>query len=182
MSSPTPPDDDDLVPISVRLGEVVPPDDPEDWTRPLTWVAATGMLAAPLAAAAWFWLAPPNTTSAPAAGTWIVAGALAAGAVITGATQRGVMRALTGTLAAGLFAALVTVVVGAAASGARQVAEASPTVAHALGAALGGVAGAGAAALLAAAVAARGRLLRVALPAACGIGVAAVVVPLLFGR
>ena len=38
--------DEDLVPVSVRLGEVVPPEDPEDWTRPLTWVAALGMLAA----------------------------------------------------------------------------------------------------------------------------------------
>ena len=46
--------DDDLVPISVRLGEVVPPEDPEDWTRPLTWVAAFGMLAGPLIALAWF--------------------------------------------------------------------------------------------------------------------------------
>ena len=36
-----------LVPVSVRLGNVVPPEDPEDWTQPLTWVAAAGMLAAP---------------------------------------------------------------------------------------------------------------------------------------
>jgi hypothetical protein len=35
-------DDDDSVPISVRLGTVVPPEDPEDWTRPLTWMAAPG--------------------------------------------------------------------------------------------------------------------------------------------
>jgi cysteinyl-tRNA synthetase len=36
--------DDDLVPVSVQLGNVVPPEDPEDWTRPLTWAAAAGML------------------------------------------------------------------------------------------------------------------------------------------
>ena len=51
--------DDELVPVSVRLGNVVPPEDPEDWTQPLTWVAAAGMLAAPLVALLWFWLFPP---------------------------------------------------------------------------------------------------------------------------
>ena len=59
--------DDDLVPVSVRLGEVVPPEDPEDWTRPLTWVVALGMLAGPAVAFAWFALAPP-TSGAPDAG------------------------------------------------------------------------------------------------------------------
>ena len=44
--------DDDVVPVSVRLGEVVPPEDPEDWTRPLTWVAAGGMLVGPIVALA----------------------------------------------------------------------------------------------------------------------------------
>ena len=51
VAEPIPEDDDD-VPVSVRLGTVVPPEDPEDWTRPLTWVAAVGMLAAPAVAAA----------------------------------------------------------------------------------------------------------------------------------
>ena len=57
------PTDDDLVPVSVRLGEVVPPDDPEDWTRPLTWVAAIGMLAAPAVALAWYAVAPPDDST-----------------------------------------------------------------------------------------------------------------------
>ena len=56
--------DDDLVPVSVRLGEVVPPEDPEDWTRPLTWVAAFGMLAGPIVALAWFLVAPPEDAAA----------------------------------------------------------------------------------------------------------------------
>ena len=45
--------EEEEVPVSVRLGGVVPPEDPEDWSRPLTWVAAIGMLAGPLAAVAW---------------------------------------------------------------------------------------------------------------------------------
>ena len=70
--------DDDLVPVSVRLGAVVPPEDPEDWTRPLTWVAALGMLAAPIVAVAWFVIAPP-TGRARRPGDHLVAAALAGG-------------------------------------------------------------------------------------------------------
>ena len=80
--------DDELVPVSVRLGNVVPPEDPEDWTQPLTWIAAAGMLAAPLVALLWFWLFPLADTSAYATmpGTIILAATVAAGGVLTGAT------------------------------------------------------------------------------------------------
>ena len=94
--------DDELVPISVRLGQVVPPEDPEDWTQPLTWVAAAGMLAAPLVALLWFWLFPPADADALTLGTILVATALALGGVLTGATQQGGLRASTATVAAGL--------------------------------------------------------------------------------
>ena len=56
--------DDDLVPVSVRLGAVVPPEDPEDWTRPLTWVAALGMLAGPIVTFGWFLFARPTSAEA----------------------------------------------------------------------------------------------------------------------
>ena len=65
--------DDDLVPVSVRLGAVVPPEDPEDWTRPLTWVAALGMLAGPITALAWFVIAPPGESHPALPATYVVA-------------------------------------------------------------------------------------------------------------
>jgi hypothetical protein len=133
--------DDDLVPISVRLGEVVPPEDPEDWTRPLTWVAALGMLAAPLATLAWFLVGPPLQGELALPATHAVGGALAAGAAATGATQQGAARAGTATLGAGLFAALVVIIIGVAMAGERQVGVASPTLAHAFAAAAGGLGG-----------------------------------------
>lgn len=147
--------DDDLVPISVRLGEVVPPEDPEDWTRPLTWVVAVGMLLAPLAALAWFLVAAPTTADAPLPGTLLVASLLAVGAAVAGATQLSVARAWTTTLGAGLFAALVLVILGVVMAGERQVGAASPTLGHAFAAAVGGLAGAAVAALAAALVAGR---------------------------
>ena len=55
--------DFDNTPASVRLGEVVPPEDPEDWGRPLTWVVAAGMLVAPAVGAAWFATAGPTEPS-----------------------------------------------------------------------------------------------------------------------
>ena len=132
-------DDDELVPVSVRLGTVVPPEDPEDWTRPLTWVAAAGMLAAPLVALLWFWLFPPAETSAytTSPGTILVASAVALGGVLTGATQQGGLRASTATVAAGLFAGLATVIVGLLLAGERQIDAASPTLAQAFGASAG---------------------------------------------
>jgi hypothetical protein len=149
----TDPADDDLVPVSVRLGAVVPPEDPEDWTRPLTWVAALGMLAAPLAALAWFAIAPPAQSQQALPPTYLVAALLAAGAAATGATQQGIARAATATLGAALFASLVVVILGAVMAGERQLDAASPTLAHAFAASLGGVAGSAAGSVVAGAVA-----------------------------
>ncbi len=142
--------DDDLVPISVRLGSVVPPEDPEDWTRPLTWVAAFGMLAGPIVTLLWFVAAPPTQSHVALPATFLVAISLAAGAAATGATQLGMARAATGTLGAGLFGALAIVILGVAMAGERQIDVASPTLAHAVAAAIGGVTGALGAAVVAA--------------------------------
>lgn len=140
--------DDDLVPVSVRLGAVVPPEDPEDWTRPLTWVAAAGMLAAPIATLAWFIVAPPTQSVQALPATYLVGAALVGGSAATGATQQGRVRASTATLGAGLFGALAVVMVGVLMAGERQVGAASPTLAQAFGAAVGGLAGALGAALV----------------------------------
>ena len=146
----TPPagDDAEEVPVSVRLGAVVPPEDPEDWSRPLTWVAAIGMLAGPLAAVAWILLARPIDTSALLPGVLVVAVALVAGAVLTGSTQIGRSWAFAGTLGAGLFGALLTVVAGTVLGGERQ-AAASPALALSFAGAVAGAAGALAAAIAA---------------------------------
>ena len=171
---------DDLVPVSVRLGEVVPPDDPEDWTRPLTWVAAIGMLTGPIVALAWFLTAPPKDAAAAVLPTYLVATSLAAGAAVTGATQVGAARAFTATLGAGLFAALVVIILGVVMAGERQVGSASPTLAHAFAAAAAGVAGTADAAILAAAVARlRSRLARVLPSVLSGIVVAGILVAVL---
>ncbi len=85
--------DDDLVPVSVRLGAVVPPEDPEDWTRPLTWVAALGMLAGPITALAWFVISPPGESHPALPATYVVAALMTGGAAATGATQQGRARA-----------------------------------------------------------------------------------------
>jgi hypothetical protein len=164
---------DDLVPASVRLGDVVPPEDPEDWTRPLTWVAALGMLAGPLAALAWFVVAPPAAGVQALPATYLVAASLACGAAATGATQLTVARDWTATLGAGLFGALAVIILGVVTAGERQLGIASPTVAHAFAAAMAGLAGAASAALVAAAVARlRSRLVR-AIPAlVAGVAVA----------
>jgi hypothetical protein len=173
--------EDDLVPVSVRLGEVVPPEDPEDWTKPLTWVAAVGMLMGPLVALAWFVVAPPSGTDLTV-GTWLLAAALAAGAVLTGSTQLGALRAWTATVAAALFAALVVVLLGVVLAGERQVGAASPTLAHGFGAAVAGLVGSLAASPLAAALAQVGdRRRRLLLPGAVGSGVAILVIRLLNG-
>jgi len=145
--------DDDLVPISVRLGQVVPPEDPEDWTRPLTWVAALGMLAGPIVALCWFVVGPPADAARAQPATYLVSVALMAGAAATGATQVGAARAGTATLGAGLFGALVLIVLGVVTAGERQVGAASPTLAHGFVSAVSGLAGAAAAAVIAAMVA-----------------------------
>lgn len=160
--------DDDLVPVSVRLGEVVPPEDPEDWTRPLTWVAAAGMLAGPLVAMAWFVISPPSDGS-PILWTVLVAVALAGGAALTGATQQGTARAFTATLGAGLFGSLLVVVLGVVFAGERAAGSSPPATAQAISAVIGGLAGTAAAAIAAALVAGRSRPVRYALPLAVGV-------------
>lgn len=171
----------DLVPVSVRLGNVVPPEDPEDWTRPLTWIAAAGMLAAPLVAFGWFALGPPGSADAPVAASWVVAATLALGAAVTGATQMGPVRAFAGTAGSGLFAALATVALGVVMAGERPVGVASPTLAHAFVASVAGVAGTTAASTLAPAFARhRSRLWRAVAPGALGVVISALVVQILF--
>lgn len=135
--------DDDL-PVSVRLGEVVPPEDPEDWTRPLTWAVALGLVAPAVLAAGWLWLAPPSSPPELTAVALGVAAAVGGGAGLAGATQRGWMRAGAGTLVAALFGSLATVIVTAGAgAGARD---------HVLLGILGGAIGAAGAALVLAAL------------------------------
>lgn len=178
MTSTTPPEED-ATPVSVRLGAVVPPEDPEDWTRPLTWVAAAGMLAAPAFAALWFLAAAPSGAERAVPATFVLAALLAAGAAATGATQLGSGRAAAATLGAALFAALVVVLLGAALGGGGQPGVASPTLAHAFAAALAGVAGAVAGSLVAAAVARRSRRpVRFVLAATPATGVAVAVLAL----
>jgi hypothetical protein len=144
--------DDDLVPISVRLGEVVPPEDPEDWTRPLTWVAAAGMLVAPALALTWFLVARPGAVE-PQPMTWVLAAALIIGSALTGASQASPTWAFAGTLGSGLFGALATVLIGLMLAGGRQVGVASPSLAHAFVASVWGLGGAVVASVIGAALA-----------------------------
>jgi hypothetical protein len=176
-----PPPEEDLVPVSVRLGNVVPPEDPEDWTRPLTWAAAAGMLFGPAVAIGWFVLwAPDRLSMLP--GSFLLAAATAAGAALAGSTQQGTLRAVTGTIAAALFAALAVVITGALTSPARQAIEAAPTLGQGFGSALAGFGGAMAAAGLAGGLAhLRSRIARALAPAAVAVGVAILLVPLIYG-
>lgn len=161
------------VPPSIQLGQVVPPDDPEDWRRPLTWMMAAGMLAAPVLAAAWFVMAPPTDPHAAIPATSAVAAAVAAGASVTGASQRGGRRALLATIGAGLFAALGVVVVGATLASGTSLASAAV-------AAAAGVGGTLASASLAVLVARAGRLRRSLSPALAGGVTAALLTELVF--
>lgn len=166
-------DDDESIPISIRLGTVVPPEDPEDWTQPLTWVAAVGMLAGPIVALLWFLIAPPEFGDRLLPGTVLLAAAIVVGGLITGVTQIGPARVFAGTLGAALFAALVVVIIGAALAGERQVGSASPTLSHAFVASVGGLAGTLVAAFVAPALAgigAWGR--RILIPGVVGVAVA----------
>ena len=153
-----PPDDR---PVSVRLGEVIPPDDPEDWRRPLTWVAALGMLAAPLVAVSWFVLAPPREASGTYPGTWLLSASVVGGAVVTSLTQRGRWRTFAGAVGAALFAALATIAVAAAVApgGTRT---AAPELSQAAIGSAAGLTGALAAAPLMALLAARRSRVRLA--------------------
>lgn len=173
------PTGDDLVPVGVRLGEVVPPEDPEDWTRPLTWVAALGMLLGPIVTLAWFLVGPPRDGTSAVVATFVVAAALAAGAATTGATQSGALPAFAATLGSGLFGALVVVLLGLVMAGERQVGAASPTLAHAFAAAVGGAAGALDGAIVAAVTDRLRSPVRFIPPLVSGIVLAAAVVALL---
>ena len=182
MTEPGGPEPDDLVPVSVRLGTVVPPEDPEDWTRPLTWVAALGMLLAPAVALGWYAVAPPVESARALPGTWAVAITIAVGAAAAGGTQLGRLRAIAGTLGAALLAAVLVVGAGAVTAGGRQVLAASPTLAHSVAATIAGLAGALAAA--AAGGLAAGRLKRTGrglLAGVVGALVTVLVLPRLFG-
>jgi hypothetical protein len=182
VTEPPAQDIDNLVPVSVRLGTVVPPEDPEDWTRPLTWVAAIGMLAAPAVALSWYLLAAPLDSARPLPGTWAVALTLVTGAAAAGGTQIGRLRAITGTLGAALLGGLLVVAVGAASAGERQLGSASPTLAHAVAASLAGLAGALPAAALAGLVAGSwSRPRRAVVAAGLGALVTLAVLPGLFG-
>jgi hypothetical protein len=173
--------EDDLVPVSVRLGNVVPPEDPEDWTRPLTWTAAAGMLLGPAVALLWFAVWTPDRL-AILPGSFVLAAVTAAGATLTGSTQQGTLRAVAATVAAALFAALAEIIVGALTTPARQAVEASPTLGQAFGGAAAGFGGAVAAAGLAGALAhVRSRSARMLAPAAVAVGVAILLVPVIFG-
>lgn len=165
--------DSSPVPPSVRLGQVVPPEDPEDWRRPLTWVVAAGMLAAPALAAAWFIVALPTDPYAAIPGTAVLAAAAAGGAAVTGASQRGAWRAVLGTLGAGLFSALALVAVGTTlADGAA--------LGTAVTAALAGSGGCLGAAALAGLLASAGRARRYVSPAVAGGFAAVLLTELLF--
>ncbi len=178
-SSPEP-EEDDSVPISVRLGTVVPPEDPEDWTQPLTWVAALGMLLGPIVAILWFALAPPSSAAGLPPVTIAIAAAIVVGGVTTGVTQIGSVRVFAGTLGAALFGTLVVIIIGAAMAAERQVGSASPTLAHAF---VGGVAGLGGALVASlvgpALVRLRSRPWRMLVPAVLGTAVAVAVARLL---
>jgi hypothetical protein len=163
----------DNVPPSVRLGEVVPPEDPEDWGRPLTWVVAAGMLVAPVVGAGWFLAAAPTDPTTALTGTSALAAVLAGGAATTGATQRGLRRAGFTTIGAGLFGALGLVVAGSVVADGASLGVAT---AAAVGGGLGTVPAAGLAALLADA----GRARRFLSPALAGAATAVIAVQSLF--
>jgi hypothetical protein len=139
------------------------------------------MLLAPLVALVWFALWHPSTSDAPLPGTWLLAAAVVVGAVLTGATQIGPSRAFAGTLGAGLLGSLLTVIVGAATAGQREIGIASPSVTHAFFGVVAGLAGVLAAATLMPALAGLTvRWRRILAPGAIGVAVAALVVKLLF--
>lgn len=165
--------DESPVPVSVQLGEVVPPEDPEDWGRPLTWIVAAGMLVAPLVAAAWFVAAPPGPPETVVGGIAVVAALLAVGAAATGATQRGARRALFATIGAGLFGALGLVVVG-------TVLVEGTALGVATLAAVAGMVGTVAAGILASLLADAGRVRRFVSPALAGAATAVLAAQLLF--
>jgi hypothetical protein len=172
---------DDLVPVSVRLGTVVPPEDPEDWRRPLTWLAATGMLLAPALALFMLAIWSPTASGRPAPATWLIAGALVIGGVLTGSTQQRPGWAAAATLGSALFAALLLVLFVAAVSPvALRTGTFSAQVAQTISGSAAGLGGALAAAtLMPAFTRMPSRLRRGLAPAAIGVAVSAIIVRLL---
>ena len=163
-------------PPSVELGTVIPPEDPEDWHRPLTWQIAAGMLAAPLAGLAWFVGSPPTSIDTPAVWTYAVAAILAAGAALVGSTQRGALRTTLATIGTGLFEALGLVLVASLVGGeARSVEIAAPGIAQGLAAAVAGLGGVLAAASLGALLANRATPVRRFASPALGGAITAVI-------
>ena len=177
---PTPEGGEDLVPVSVRLGTVVPPEDPEDWRRPLTWVAAAGMLLAPALALLLLALGPSPQSARPAPATWLIAGALVIGGVLTGTTQQRPMWAAAATLGSALFGALLIVLYAVAVSPEVRAGAFSPALAQAISGSVAGLGGALVAATLMPAFSRMpSRLRRGLAPAAIGIAVSAILVRLL---
>ena len=171
---------EESVPISVRLGTVVPAEDPEDWRRPLTWVAAAGMLLAPALVVFWFVIAPPAESARPVAATWLIAGAVVLGGVLTGTTQLRPAWAAAATLGSALFAALLIVLYAVAVSPEVRVGAFAPPIAQALSGSAAGLGGALVSATLMPAFSRmRSRLRRGLAPAAIGIAVSAILVRLL---
>jgi hypothetical protein len=171
---------EESVPISVRLGTVVPPEDPEDWRRPLTWVAAAGMLLAPALVVLWFVIGPPAESARPVPATWLIAGAIVLGGVLTGTTQLRPAWAAAATLGSALFAALLIVLYAVAVSPEVRVGAFSPPVAQALSGSAAGLGGALVSATLMTAFSRmRSRVRRGLAPAAIGIAVSAILVRLL---
>jgi hypothetical protein len=171
---------DEVIPVSVRLGTVVPPEDPEDWRRPLTWVAAAGMLLAPALVFLWAVIAPPAQSLHPAPGQWVIAAALVIGGVLTGTTQLRPIWAAAATLGSALFGALLVVLYAVAVSPEIRVGSLSPYLSQALTGSTAGLAGALVAATLMPSFSRmRSRIRRGLAPAAIGIAVSALVVRLL---
>lgn len=161
----------------MRVGEVVEPEGPEDWRRPLTWLAAAGMLAAPIAAFGWLGLVPPEQPRL-APGAWLVAGLLPAGSAVTASTQRGPLRAVAAALGAALFAALLTLVVASSLAGELAREGAPSLLAHVVPALAAGALGVLLAAAASGATAERrSRLARACVPGALGTGLALLLLP-----
>ncbi len=185
------PEADDLVPVSVRLGTVVPPEDPEDWTRPLTWVAAIGMLAAPAILVGWYLLVAPTDSVRPSGGDlrggdrarcWRGSRRGYPAGTREGRDRHAGFRPAWQPCCIVVVGALTAGEVGYFGDMIWAVALATPNLAHAAAGALAGLAGCLPAAL-AEGLAARSlpRLWRGSLAAAIGALVTALVLPRLFG-
>ena len=142
-------------------------------------VVAWGLLA-PALAVVWSVIAPPMQAARPTPGTWLIAGALVVGGVITGTTQLRPMWAAAGTLGSALFGALLVVLFAVAISPEVRAGTLTPYLVQALKGSAAGLVGAlVAATLMPALTPMRSRVRRGLAPAAIGIAVSAIVVRLL---